>query len=147
VTNYLVTHSLITRITRATLSLLVIAAWFSAANHCVVAGMVAKAAATVSAEPSCPGHPSPEQQEEKSGDCDASSCCKALASPVTLAKVAAQNHGFTFAKDFPAIIPFAVCDQHVAAIEEIDTGPPRPPSFAESILQRSLLAHAPPFVV
>ena len=29
---------------------------------------------------------------------------------------------------------------------ELDTGPPAADSFAESILQRSLLAHAPPFV-
>ena len=145
-TNYLVQQSLITRVSRATLSLLVIAAWFFAANHCVVAGMLPKAP-TVSAEPSCPGHPAPEQQDEKSGDCDASSCCKSLAAPFALAKIAPSHHGFTFANDFPAIISFAIRVQPAAAIEEIDTGPPRPPSFAEAVLQRSLLAHAPPFVV
>ena len=31
-----------------------------------------------------------------------------------------------------------------SAIEELDTGPPFATSFAESVLQRSILAHAPP---
>ena len=139
-------QSPITRAARATFSLIAIAAWFFAANHCVVAGLLPKAP-TPSAEQSCPGHPAPAQ-EEQSGGCEASSCCKTLATPVTLAKTATNYDIFDFVtKDFPSIARSVAGKPRPAAIEEVDTGPPRPPSFAESVLQRSLLAHAPPFAV
>ena len=41
-------------------------------------------------------------------------------------------------------VPSAVAPQTAS---ELDTGPPRSISFAELILQRSLLSHAPPFAV
>ena len=145
-TNYLVKQSPITRAARATLSLLAITAWLFAANHCVIAGLLPKTP-TPSVEQSCPGHPAPTQEED-SGGCDASSCCKTLATPVAFAKAATNHDVFHFiAKDFPSSLGFIPGEQRLAAIEEVDTGPPRPPSFAESVLQRSLLAHAPPFAV
>ena len=145
-TNYLVKQSPITRAARATLSLLAIAALFFGTNHCVLAGFLPNVP-TAAAEPSCPGHPAPEQEKD-SGGCDASSCCKTLAAPVAFSKAAANYNAFDFVdKNFPTSADFLLGEHHVAAIEELDTGPPRPPSFAESVLQRSILAHAPPFAV
>jgi hypothetical protein len=141
-----VKQSLITRAARATLTLIAIAALFFGANHCVLAGFLPKVPAP-SAEPSCPGHPAPEQGQEPGG-CDANSCCKTLAAPVAFTKAAANYDALNFvADDFPSVSGFHLGEQRVAALEEVDTGPPRPVSFAESVLQRSLLAHAPPFAV
>ena len=140
-------QSPITRTARALCALLAIFAWLHAANHCAVAGMLSAAAAASAEEESCPGHKAPAEDEKRDG-CDASSCCKSLAAPVALAKSPTNYDAFAFiANDFPATFAFALGEQHVAAIAEIDTGPPDCVSFAESILQRSLLAHAPPSLV
>ena len=73
-------------------------------------------------------------------------CCKdlrAVASPVvkSVAAVAKQIVG---SQDYAAEI-FLPPAPHVA-IETfaLDTGPPRATTFAESVLQRSIFAHAPP---
>jgi hypothetical protein len=148
VTNYLVKQSPITRAARAMLSLLAVVAWLHAANHCAVAGMLSAAAnASSEQEPSCPNH-KPPAEDEKSDGCDASSCCKSLAAPVALAKLAPSYEFLSFVPvDFPAAAGCEPGEQHLASIAEIDTGPPDRFSFAEAVLQRSLLAHAPPSLV
>jgi hypothetical protein len=145
VTNYLVKQSPITRAARAMLSLLAVVAWLHAANHCAIAGMLSAAVnASAEQEPSCPNHKAPAE-DEKSDGCDASSCCKSLAAPVALTKVATNHETLSFlAIDFHVAAGFEPGEQHLATIAEIDTGPPDCVSFAESVLQRSLLAHAPP---
>ena len=143
-------QSPLTRAARATLSLILVLAWLHAANHCLVAGPLAGApAATASAEsePSCPLHQAPEQGQKDDG-CDSTSCCKSLATPIALLKAALNYDSFCFVPSaFPSAHDFDLGQQHVAIIAEVDTGPPGATSFAESVLQRSILAHAPPFVV
>jgi hypothetical protein len=142
-----VKQSPITRTARALVALVAVVAWLHAANHCAIAGMLSAAAAASGEQESCPGHKAPAEDENRDG-CDASSCCKSLAAPVTLAKAAANYDGFTFVtNEFPTTVAFALGEQHVAAIAEIDTGPPDCVSFAEAVLQRSVLAHAPPSLV
>jgi hypothetical protein len=147
VTNYLVKQSPITRAARALLSLLAVVAWLHAANHCAVAGMLSAAAKVSAEEPSCPNHKAPAE-DEKSDGCDASSCCKSLAAPVSVAKAATNYDLFSFVSDdFPAVADLKFGERHLATIAEIDTGPPDCFSFAEAVLQRSILAHAPPLLV
>ena len=146
-TNYLVKQSPITRAARAMLSLLAVVAWLHAANHCVIAGMISAAAEASAEQQSCPNHKAPAE-DQKSDGCDASSCCKSLAAPVAVAKAATNSDLLTFvSNDFPAVAALELGEQHLATIAEIDTGPPDRVSFAESVLQRSLLAHAPPSLV
>ena len=46
--------------------------------------------------------------------------------------------------DFPALLPMLEAQTRNAVVAELDTGPPRGNWFAQSVLQHSLLAHAPP---
>ena len=144
-TNYLVKQSATMLFARGTFSLLAAIAWFLAANHCVVAGFLPERRVAAAEFEGCPGHSSPEKDQE-SGGCQETSCCKSLAAPVTMAKVAGNYDALSFVtKDFALASGFDLGEQHLAFIEEVDTGPPRSTSFAESVLQRSILAHAPPF--
>ncbi|HEX8280973.1 MAG TPA: hypothetical protein VF551_06330 [Chthoniobacterales bacterium] len=145
-TNYLVKPSLLPRLARATISLLAVAAWLLAANHCVVAGFLPKANTVSSEHAPCPAHKAPAP-EKKSKDCDGSSCCKSLSAPLALAKNLVGYDLASFdACEFPGSATEAAGCQHEPAILALDTGPPDGLSFAESVLQRSILAHAPPVV-
>lgn len=131
---------------RACVALVAIAAWLLAANHCVVAGLLPRASAPAGEHEHCPGHKAPEN-DQKSGDCDGTGCCKSLSAPVALAKNLVGYDLAIFAK--VALSP----DDRITAratrpqiLLALDTGPPGSSSFAESVLQRSILAHAPPFL-
>jgi hypothetical protein len=90
--------------------------------------------------------PAPEEEER---GCDGSKCCKSLSAPsLAFAKAIVSYDGTLFlAIDHPPFAQHAFDFEHAPAIAEIDTGPPRSDSFAESVLQRSILAHAPPSLV
>jgi hypothetical protein len=121
-----------------------VVAWFSISNHCAVGAMVAAKTQSPMAQMHCHGNqPSPQK---KSGE-EEMPCCKVLR-----ATIAGQGKVVQVAnKDFLPI-PKWIIAQTIFADEtqlrrlpqELDTGPPFAGSFAESVLQRSLLAHAPP---
>jgi len=126
---------------RAGLALFALFAWFSVSNHCAL-GAVALAVVETKSQAACPFHS--KAPEKKSKDV---TCCKVLrATLVTMAKTFTDHDASTFSlkpyfvarifftERFPAHILF-----------EFDTGPPLARSFAELVLQRSILAHAPPF--
>ena len=120
---------------RWTTVLLTIAAWFLLSNHCALA----LDPSTLGSD-GCPMHSAPA----KGKTVPSVPCCKdlrAVAAHATksFAALAIQLVGV---QDYVATVcmPPRLTAQVVAA----DTGPPRSLSFAESILQRSLLAHAPP---
>lgn len=134
----------IIRVARVTISLLAITAWLFAANHCIVAELLPQTPVPSAEHEHCPGHPAPVG-EQKSNGCDGSSCCKSLSAPLALSKTVVQFDMLSFAtKDYPAASSIDLGELHLALIAEVDTGPPRSTSFAESVLQRSILAHAPP---
>ena len=120
-----------------------ICSWIAISNHCAFAAMATK---DDSAQPTCPFHSKPAKQKEQSSQVQ---CCKILRAVVpTISKSWAQDDG-----DFSDIhFRFEEC-RLVAHFRDalapllLDTGPPGAFSFAELILQRSLLAHAPPFLV
>jgi hypothetical protein len=128
---------------RATARCLVIAitivSWIAISNHCAIRAVATKAE---TAQSGCPFHSKPAKPQQPIG----TECCKILrAIPTTPANNLA-----------PVIIDLFPVDQplhHLAILEPLqisvapsglDTGPPGKTSFVE--LNRSLRAHAPPFV-
>ena len=69
-------------------------------------------------------------------------CCKDLRAVAShAAKDFAAASQLVRVQDYVAVLP---SPRVAAPLIALDTGPPRSLSFAESILQRSILAHAPP---
>ena len=137
-----------TRLFSATFSLVALAAWLLASNHCALAAFmpVAEDAVATSHCHSSSETPAPENKER---ECDGSKCCKSLSVPsLAFAKdVVHYDASLFMAADYLAFEQRVPRSEHAAPIAEIDTGPPRSDSFAESVLQRSILAHAPPSLV
>jgi len=117
-------------------------AWFSISNHCAL-GVLGGPKAEV-AHASC--HSSPVAPSDTPTKGESSPCCKnlratlpTLAKVPTIGEIAAFNFDAYFARPFSFLNEF-----QVYLPLELDTGPPGAPTFAESVLQRSILAHAPP---
>jgi hypothetical protein len=118
-------------------------AWFSISNHCVLAELQDAAKAKASChQPCCSG-----QLPAKSKS--AVECCKTLRA--TLSGATKDFTGYEtslFALQLYFIGPvISTNDSLPIPVLELDTGPPFVSTFAESVLQRSILAHAPPVIV
>jgi len=120
---------------------LAICSWIAISNHCAFAAVATEVA---KAQTECPFHSKPAKQKQQSSQVQ---CCKILRAVArTIAKSWARSDS-----DFSDIdFPFEDCRlfahfRDALAPLLLDTGPPSARSFAELILQRSLLAHAPPF--
>ena len=131
------------KVIRLAIVLTTIVAWFSISNHCAVGALVVTKAQSALRMHCHGSEPSPTK---KSSD-EEMPCCKVLR-----ATLAGQGKIVQVgSKDFLPIqnwitteIIFAdEAHSHCAPLE-LDTGPPFVASFAESVLQRSVLAHAPP---
>ena len=119
-----------------------ICSWFSISNHCALGAVAAEMG---KAQNECPFHSKPSKQKEQSSQLQ---CCKVLRAVVfAQSKTWARNDGNFSDVDLlieeSALIARSL---RTGAPLLLDTGPPRAFSFAELILQQSLLAHAPPFV-
>lgn len=132
-------HSLPARTLRVVAALVTIAAWFFASNHCAFAGM---AALHGNGHEHCSGHHSPEKSKG-----DGLECCKSLRP----ASVSAEKNWlgydtYLFSLQRYFVVALISPDESRAGLRplELDTGPPFAGSFAEAVLQRSILAHAPP---
>ena len=134
------------RLLSATVSLVALFAWLIASNHCAVAGLIPSAQEASAAHSHCGGPGETPAPEDKERDCDGSKCCKSLSAPgLALAKNTVGYESTSFvAGDYPDFEQSMLGAEHGAATTELDTGPPRASSFAESVLQRNILAHAPP---
>lgn len=136
----------LTRVLGTTVALVTATAWLLAANHCAVACLLPQSTAASSEHEHCTSSEAPADNGQPTG-CDSLNCCKSLSAPATLAKkLVGYDKAFYTSKDYVVSEFVFPSDQHDAPISELDTGPPRTHSFAESVLQRSLLAHAPPFL-
>lgn len=129
---------------RISVVLTTIVAWLSISNHCAVGGMVAAKTRSPMAQMHCHGNqPSPSK---KSGE-EEMPCCKVLRATLAgqgkIVQVASKDF-LPFPNWVIAQVIFADDAQLRRLAEELDTGPPFVDSFAESVLQRSLFAHAPP---
>lgn len=122
--------------TRAAAAFVTIAAWFLLSNHCAL-GVIAPVEAAADA---CPMHSAPAKKEPAAK----TPCCKELravvakcvgASPVWQGLIALREYA-TGIVPKPASVDIEM--------HGLDTGPPGCLSFAESVLQESMLSHAPP---
>ncbi len=145
VTNYLVKQRPLPRLLGTTITLLTVIAWFLAANHCAVANLIAPLSEASSCNEHCRGSSDAPADKQEPNDCDGLNCCKSLSAPASFVKkLVGYDKAFYTLKDYVVSEIVFAGEQHDASISELDTGPPAAHCFAESVLQRSLLAHAPP---
>lgn len=124
---------------RGAIVVVAMCSWFAISNHCAFAALATK---TDSA--GCPFHSKPAKQEKQS---TGAQCCKILraVAPVPTKNLARDDAKLSDAGGSFSQQAFTVeCSQMALVPLFLDTGPPDVHSFAELILQRSLLAHAPP---
>ena len=116
-------------------------AWFLISNHCVISAFAANAHAGAP-QMHCHGNqPAPAKQK---GD-EIVPCCKMLkAVEAKSVGVTPNTFKFVLKEYFSGVVLPIVSERHSFLIA-CDSGPPaRAVSFSESVLQRSILAHAPP---
>lgn len=135
-----VNRRLATAVRSATI-LISIVAWFSISNHCALGALTSKKSAPVHA--AChEDSPAPTKSPAKG---ESFPCCKMLRAtlPAAIGVSAHDSSAFELQPMFAGLVKFA---EEFRAVEwfELGTGPPFARSFAESVLQRSILAHAPP---
>jgi hypothetical protein len=116
-----------------------ICSWFAISNHCAFAALATK---TDAVSHGCPFHSKPKEKHSTGAQ-----CCKIL-------RAIASVPGKSWARDDAKLSDAdgyygeraltIECLQTTLVPISLDTGPPDVPSFAELVLQRSLLAHAPP---
>jgi hypothetical protein len=138
---------------RWTIVTVTICSWIAISNHCAFAAIAphGKGLQTASLNrqdaeaTACPFHSKPAKQKEPSSQVQ---CCKILRG-VALAqsKVWERDDAkFSDANFSAGTRGFLAGSLGAVAPLLLDTGPPGAFSFAELILQQSLLAHAPPFL-
>jgi hypothetical protein len=120
--------------------------WLAISNHCALglAAIEGHGSETVAAHHCCAGPMPAKPKPAKDANAP---CCKTLRATSAIAKTW-QAGDMTLARgpvDSPPAILKKPRNQDTAR-RSLDTGPPGAGSFAESVLQRSLLAHAPPFL-
>jgi hypothetical protein len=117
---------------------LTLAAWFSLSNHCAL-GSVAPASEAASS--SCPMHSAPAKKKPATE----TPCCKDVRA-VVVKGVSATAAGVRLIvmRDYATEIFAQQPVRAAIEFENLDTGPPGWFSFAESVLQESMLSHAPP---
>jgi hypothetical protein len=129
------------QLARVVIVLVMLAAWFVASDHCALAAALMRPVAATPAQESCPGHSQPEKKDNQRE----LPCCKSLFATAAPAKISASYDAnlFVLQPYFAADFQLVIGTSH-APLAELDTGPPDLRTFAESVLQRSILAHAPP---
>jgi len=123
--------------------LCVIFSWIAISNHCAFGAVTAQAEASPAA---CPFHSKPAKQKEQPIQVQ---CCKILRAVVSTAAKswAARDHtSFSDVDLYFEKLTLIATSRNASLSLLLDTGPPGARSFAELILQRSILAHAPPFL-
>ena len=126
--------------TRCAVVLVAISSWFAISNHCAFAAVATK---TDSVQTACPFHSKPAKQKQQPSQLQ---CCKILRAVVpVVAKSWARDDAKFFDLEL-RVEEFVLVEflPNARASSSLDTGTPGARSFAELILQRSLLAHAPP---
>jgi len=122
-----------------------LAAWLLASDHCVLAAPSGIAKATMSSQ--CPMHAQKQRtpQRDKGDGCGDLPCCKNLQAPLaaTAKTIAKPVWLGALQQFFPHVVGvFQIQSRTIPLV--LDTGPPGALSFSETVLQRSILAHAPP---
>ncbi|MEY2564735.1 MAG: hypothetical protein QOH88_2928 [Verrucomicrobiota bacterium] len=118
-----------------------LAAWLVISNHCAL-GLDETAAKPEAKSGGCPMHSPPAPEKPAPVNLP---CCKDLRAlaPSAVKNVTAAASQLVGLRDYAALI-VQIPSRRTTLRLALDTGPPRALTFAESILQQSLLAHAPP---
>jgi hypothetical protein len=115
------------------------AAWFALSNHCAL-GTIAASTETESAMSGCPMHSAPAKKKPAAKI----PCCKDVRAVVAKTVTAAGSAVRIIGAETFATGSVELSSRFPSEIEVLDTGPPERISFAELVLQESMLAHAPP---
>ena len=125
---------------RAMTVVIVICSWLVISNHCAVGAIAAPVHETQSA---CPFHSKPAKPQPP---LPGTQCCKTLRAVVPVVTKSWARDDAKFSDVHLRFEEFALtalsCSPKTALV--LETGPPGALTFAELILQGSLLAHAPP---
>jgi hypothetical protein len=126
---------------RSVFALVTIVAWFTLSNHCALGSAVSGDDSQTEAD-DCPMHSSPAKQKPPVK----TPCCKELRAVVvkSAAKVVTFSVRPAGSMDYAVTERFIPLVVPVSPLLRLDTGPPRAFSFAEVVLQESVLSHAPP---
>jgi hypothetical protein len=114
--------------------------WLAISNHCAFGAIADRGRETQSA---CPFHSEPVKPQPPPST---TQCCKILRAVVpVVTKSWERDDAKISAVDLRVDeFTFVAYSHTTSAPLFLDTGPPKARTFAELILQRSLLAHAPP---
>ena len=115
-----------------------ICSWFAISNHCVFAAL----ATNDTASRQCPFHSKPKEKPSTGAQ-----CCKILRAVASVPAKgwARDDRNLSDSDGYGGERALAIGYSQTTLVPlSLDTGPPGVLSFAELILQRSLLAHAPP---
>ena len=129
---------------RVSVVVVTLVGWFSISNHCALAAFEGRQSGVP--HPSCHANtPAPSKLPAKG---EQMPCCKLLRATVVKDSASLVQNGLAFSLQ-PYFVRFIVFPEqlHWSQSFELDTGPPISASFAESVLQRSILAHAPPLAL
>ena len=132
------------RIFQAAISVVAIVTWFATTNHCALGAVMTSSSQSTTVQTHCHGDQSSPVQK---GSDEETPCCKLLRATVTSNAKALQpaNGNFLGVQSWAmAEMTFSDETRLHNAVQQLGTGPPSVSSFAESVLQRSILAHAPP---
>lgn len=127
------------RAVRSVVIFVAIAAWFGFSNHCAL-GVTASTGEEPAAD-GCPMHGAPAKKKPAAK----TPCCKEVRAVVakSLSKVPTLTLRNADRADYGREIKIRP-PRDATDLLGLDTGPPSFFSFAESVLQESMLAHAPP---
>jgi len=127
---------------RGAIIVIAICSWFAISNHCAIAALATK---TDPVSTECPFHSKPTKQEKQSTGVQ---CCKTLRAVVPAISKSWMRDDANFSGVDLRPEERAGTEYFRTALTplSLDTGPPDAHSFAELVLQRSLLAHAPPIL-
>ena len=123
-------------------AVIAICSWIAVSNHCAFAAVARE---IDKSQTDCPFHSKPTKQKKQSSQVQ---CCKVLRAVFFAETKHWARDGAKFCDaNFPVQARiFVVYPSRAVATLLLDTGPPGAFSFAELILQQSLLAHAPPLL-
>jgi hypothetical protein len=137
-----VLNLLANRLVRLPIIMIGVVAWLAISNHCAIAAIEGVARMPM---PSCHGGAA-EHAPTKHNPNSGVECCKVLrATLLTLSSNLAACDTLKYAlHDYVVGLTPIAPKPDLTPVFEWDTGPPGTHSFAESVLQRSVLAPAPP---
>jgi hypothetical protein len=120
--------------------------WLIATNHCAFGLMNATPKAEAEHSRCCDGKPPSSKDAPTNG---LRECCKSIHATTLPVKAEVKVDATKFQLRHFILLQVLAFEALEGALSSFtfDHGPPRAVSFAETVLQRSLFSHAPPFAV